>query len=96
MTNLVAELRKLHAEITASDGHECEMMALVRRAADTLEGASEPSPEALDAERYRWLRSHISRTIIQRFNSDERDWRPEKMDVLVDSRLHLNRPAEPV
>lgn len=34
---LIADLRKLHAEITACDGHESEMMALVRRAADALE-----------------------------------------------------------
>lgn len=38
---LVAQLRKLHAEITASDGHECDMMSLVRRAADALEGIPE-------------------------------------------------------
>lgn len=43
MTDLVAELRKLHAEITECDGHESEMMALVRRAADALESAAEPS-----------------------------------------------------
>lgn len=37
MTNdLVIELRKLHSEIIESDGHECEMMALVRRGADEI------------------------------------------------------------
>lgn len=35
---LAAALRKLHAEVTQSDGGESEMMALVRRAADALEG----------------------------------------------------------
>jgi hypothetical protein len=34
MTNdLLCDLRKLHSEIVESDGHECEMMALVRRGA---------------------------------------------------------------
>lgn len=49
-----------------------------------------------DSARYQWLRSHIAATIIKRFNPEETDWRPEKMDVLVDSRLHLKRPAADV
>lgn len=60
-----------------------------------LQGLKEES-ERLTAEaiRYRWLRSHLAGTIVQRFNPQEMDWRPEKMDALVDSRLHLVPPLD--
>lgn len=47
------------------------------------------STDKQDAERYRWLRSHIAATIVRRFDAECLDWRPEKMDELIDGRLAL-------
>ena len=40
-----------------------------------------------EAERYRWLRSHIAGTIVQRLCRGETDWRQERMDALIDGAL---------
>src|SRR5579885_345255 len=60
---LIEDLRKLHAELVASDGAECEATALYRVAADELERAEaelretervvEQAHEAIDRERER-------------------------------------------
>jgi hypothetical protein len=40
-----------------------------------------------DAERYRWLRRRIPNTIIIRIDHECEDYRPEKLDELVDARM---------
>lgn len=62
MSDIVSELRTLHAEILASDeGRECEMMALVRKSADEIERLHQQRDEllALCIEMREWLKPEL-------------------------------------
>lgn len=44
-----------------------------------------------DAERYRWLHSHIAPSIIARIDKHANGWPPENLDALIDARLQDTR-----
>lgn len=103
----LAALKSFYRETVEIDGAESEYMRLTKWAIDTIEGlwwfvqqrtAEPPSVDHADAERYRWLRSHIAPSIGARILGPQQTMvnvnQPEKLDELIDGRLSLTK-SEP-